>query len=156
LKFEFDIAEGEFRKYYTDRSKRNPDWSWGGVLIRSYKESAAGFFRTFLEQLEASNPDFKADSFNNDEAMLLKKYIGVILCEEEYQKNDGSIGKRVKVFDTCSVEDVRAKKFTVPELKKYELPQRPDATSYGSPPPAYSSASAADFDEIAGDDDLPF
>ena len=32
----------------------------------------------------------------------------------------------------------------------------PEARSQNQPAPAYSTASAADFDEIAGDDDLPF
>lgn len=156
LKFEFDIAEGDYRRYYSDRQAKNPDWNWGGVLIRSYKESASGFFRTFLEQLEASNPgQFKADAFNNDERMLLKKYIGVILGEEEYQKQDGSIGKRVRVADTCAIEDIRAKKFTVPELKKYEPPAVPKPTvTYSPGAPGYNGQ--PDFDEIAGDDNLPF
>lgn len=111
LKIEYDIFEGEYKGYYKDLfDSKN---FWGGNFIRSYKETAQSFFKGFITALEKSNKGYK---FDNDETKLVGKLIGLIISEEEYQKNDGSIGIRF----TCnprSVDIIRTGAYEVPELK---------------------------------------
>ena len=84
-------------------------------FIRSYKESALGFFKGFISAVEQSNPGFKWDF---DERKLVGKTIGVVLGDEEYRKKDGSIGTR-PVFDKVrSAETIRGGHFDIPPLKK--------------------------------------
>ena len=151
LRVEFDIVDGPMRGFYTELRKR-VEWNVG-YFILSYKDSAASIFKHFLSRIEASNPGFKADEFNNDERALQGKYIGLVLFEEEYQGSDGAVKTRItRMPDYCSVEDIRAGAFKLPPLKK--LKNR--LGSGGDPGPVPPPAGAADFDEIAGDDDLPF
>lgn len=45
----FDIAEGEFKDYYDDEFGRNNPWAHR--FVRSYKRSAEGMFKNFLQRL---------------------------------------------------------------------------------------------------------
>lgn len=45
LKIEYDIADGEFKKYFKELSEKFN--FWGGNFIRSYKDSALPFFKAF-------------------------------------------------------------------------------------------------------------
>ena len=102
LKVEYDVAEGEFKDYYKDLyEKKN---FWGGKLIRSYKESAKPFFKSFIVAVENSNSGYK---FDNDEKKLVGKLVGLVLGEEEYKKQDGTIGTRLYVTRTIQVNDVK-------------------------------------------------
>lgn len=116
LRIEYDIADGEFKNYYRQQAQRNPDWNWGGVLIRSYKEKALPFFKAFLTAVEKSNTGFK---FNNDEKTLVRKLVGLVLAEEEYQKKNGDIGTRLYVAQVHSIDTIKNGEFKVPELKKF-------------------------------------
>ena len=111
-----DIAEGEYTNYYEELAKRKDYWAL--KLYRSYKDSALGFFKSFYKAVESSNPGYK---WNNDERTLMGKYIGIILQEEEYEKNDGTTGTRLKISKTLPVADIRNGNFKVPVKK--ELPK---------------------------------
>lgn len=138
LKLEFDIIEGDLKGYYRDLYDRKG--FWGGNFIRSYKESARGFFKKFLNAVEASNPNYK---FDNNEKKLRGKTIGLVLGYEEYISNNGEVKKRMYVADILSLDDIRAENFTVPKLKKLALPN--------------NITSNSDFEEITNDDDdLPW
>lgn len=137
LRIEYDIAEGEFKNYYRQQSQRNPDWNWGGVLIRSYKDKALPFFKAFTTAVEKSNSGYKFDS---DEKKLARKMVGLVLGEEEYTKQSGDIGTRLYVASVHSVESIKAGKFKVPELKRL----------------SDSSASSTNDFQTVSDDDLPF
>ena len=141
LRIEYDIADGKFKNFYRDQIQRNPDWHWGGTLIRSYKEKALPFFKAFVTSVERSNAGYK---FNCDEKTLVRKLVGLVLAEEEYTKNNGDVGKRLYVASVHSVDAIKAGEFKVPELKK--LP--------GSA--AHVSSSTGDFQSLPDDDDLPF
>ena len=84
LKIEYDIAEGSLKNYY--RSLYNSKGFWGGSFVKSYKETALPFFKAFKTAVENSN---KGYTFNNDEKTLVRKLVGLVLGEEEYQANDG-------------------------------------------------------------------
>ena len=54
LRFEYDIAEGEYKNYYRELSEHLN--FWGGSFIKSYKEKALGFFKKMIVAFEKSNP----------------------------------------------------------------------------------------------------
>lgn len=139
LKFEFDVAEGEYKNYY--RALCESKGFWGGSFIKSYKEKALGFFKTMLVCFEKSNKGF---SFDCDEKVFKRKYIGLVLSEEEFVKKTGEVGKRLYVSDFKSVDDIHKGNFKIMPLK----------TLSGSPA---APSSSSDFEEIVDDDDdLPF
>lgn len=117
LHIEYDIAEGDHKNHWTETSERF-GW-WGGDFYRSYKDSAVGMFKGFMNAVEESNPGFK---WEWDETALEGKAIGVVLGEEEYIKNDGSVGTRLKVRSIKAAQDIRDKKFRIPKVKKLEEP----------------------------------
>ena len=141
IRCQYDIIEGDFKNYYRDRLSRKPDWNLPS-FIKSYKEKALGFFKKFLEAVEASNPGYK---FDDDERKLRGKKIGLVFGEEEYRKQDGTIGVALRVVDFLPVADIKAGKFEVPKRKPLEN------RSAGSAP-----LNTSDFEEITDDEDLPF
>ena len=112
LLIEFDIASGDLKGYY--KALYDNKGFWGGSFIRSYSEKSLPFFKAFLTALSESNPGF---TYNNDENVLVGKYIGLVLAEEEYRGNDGKIKKRLYVDQIRSVKAIQANDFIVPELK---------------------------------------
>lgn len=138
LYLEFDIAEGEYKNYY--RGLYDSKGFWAAHFIKSYKEKALGFFKKMLTAFEKSNPGFV---FNNDEKLLKRKLIGLVLGYEEYLGNDGKIKERITVVDFLPAEDIRAGKFDIPAVKKLEQDD------------LYSGQQDA-FAAVEDDDDLPF
>lgn len=67
-----------------------------------------------MTSLEVSNPGFK---WNWDENKLVGKLFGGIFGEEEYEKQDGSIGTTVKCRFVRSVDAIREGEFKTPEKK---------------------------------------
>jgi len=112
LKIEYDIAYGESANYYQELFDNRGFWA--GRFIRSYKEKAQPMFKGFLTAIGNSNANFK---FNNDEKQLVGKLVGVVLGEEEYQKNDDSIGIRLYVNSTRSVSEIK-KGVEIPKIKQ--------------------------------------
>ena len=115
LKIEYDIALGEFAGYWNEYAKRSG--SWKGEFYRSYKDSAAGMFKGFINAVEASNEGYKWDW---REQTLTGKYIGLVIGDEEYIANDGSLKTWPKVRTVKSVQDIKEGRFRVPETKKVE------------------------------------
>ena len=113
LRIEYDIAEGNLKNYY--RNLYNSKGFWLGNFIRSYKDSALPFFKAFITAVEQSNMGYH---WNNDEKTLTRKLIGLVLGEEEYKANDGSVKTRLYVARVTSAEKIRKGDFTVPPLKK--------------------------------------
>jgi hypothetical protein len=136
LRIEYDIAHGDFRGYYRQLyASKN---FWGGNFIRSYKETAQSFFKSFLTAVKESNPGY---IFNDDERSLRGKKIGLVLAEEEYTKSTGDIGTRLYVAETRSIAKIIAGDYKIPDKKK--LP---------------GQAESPKFTPVADDDDgeLPF
>lgn len=140
LKIEFDIADGKYKGWYAEIEKRAG--FWGGHFIRSYKESAAGFFKGFVTAIEQSNPNYK---WEWKEQTLVGKWIGLVIGYEEYRKRDGDVGERTYVAQNRSGKAIKDGDFTVPELKRLKS----DAA-----PPARNNYSGAEMQEI--DETMPF
>lgn len=117
LYMEFDIAEGEFKDYYKQMNENLK--FWGGRLFRSYKEKAQPMFKRMCSAVTKSNPGFLFDGNTNaDEKTLVGKLVGIVLGEEEYVGNDGSVKTRLYVSTEKSVDDIRSGNYKVPALKK--------------------------------------
>ncbi len=106
LRIEFDIAEGEFKRYYTELNKARG--FWGGVFVRSYSDAALPFFKSFITAVEKSNNGYK---FDYEEQKLKGKYIGLVLGEEEYMSRTGEIKTRLYVHSTRSVQAIKNGEF---------------------------------------------
>lgn len=115
LRIDYDIASGEFKGYYTAQNERFGGGKWFANVIKSYKEKALGMFKHFTNCVEESNPGFK---WNWQEDKLIGCRFGATLQEEEYEKNDGSIGTRLVVKDIKTVKQIMNGDFKVPETKR--------------------------------------
>lgn len=125
LLVEFDIAEGEYKDYYKNLEERAN--FWGGSMIRSYKETALSMLKRFCSAVTKSNPGyiFDAGEQNSDEKTLKGKLVGLVLREEEYIKNNGALGTRLRVDYETEVDKIRKGDFKVKEIKRLPEDQRP-------------------------------
>lgn len=141
LKIEYDICDGEFAGYYTRQHERFGG-DWFASFIRSYKEKAAGMFKHFINCVEESNAGYK---WAWDEKSLVHKEVGVVLGEEEYRKNDGSVGVKLVVKNIKTTAQIEMGDFKVPALKKLD-----DGVTAPSLP------TVPNFEDLGENDDLPF
>lgn len=128
LRIYWDFVEEPYRgsNARTYQEKRY----WPMWFPRSYKEANLGYFKSFKTQLEKSNPGYH---FQEDRLQDLSgKYIGVVLRPEEYIAGDGTVKVRNTVYQTRSVDAIRAGNFTVPELKKLYGNSVPDTQTDNS------------------------
>ena len=137
LKIEYDIASGEFKDYYTEQYNRFGGDFWAATMFRSYKEKALGMFKHFTNCIEESNPGFK---WNWEEQKLVGLRFGATLQEEEYEKQDGSVGTWLVVRDIKTVKQIMDGDFKVPETKRL----------------VRASAPVSDFVVLDNSDPLPF
>lgn len=136
LLIDYDIVGGEFDRYYKKQNDRFGGGKWFANFVKSYKEKALGMFKHFTNCVEESNAGFK---WAWDENSLVTKRFGAVLQEEEYRKNDGSIGTKLVVKDIKTVKQIQDGDFKIPETKRL------------------AAESAPAYPVIGGDDsDLPF
>ena len=127
LKIYFDIVKGDdkgyFQKLYDSDTRKEKKWPIAGTLIRSYKESALSMFKGFITAVEKSNKNYKWD-FN--EKSIVKKYIGLIIGDEEYLTQKGAKRVRNYVASVRSLEAIEKGDFTIPALKELDESKLPE------------------------------
>lgn len=127
LKIYFDIVKGDnkgyFQKLYDSDTRKDKKWPIAGTLIRSYKDSALSMFKGFITAIEKSNKGYKWD-FN--EKSLVKKYIGLIIADEEYLTQKGAKRVRNYVASVRSLDAIEKGDFTIPALKELDESKLPD------------------------------
>lgn len=146
LQLQLDIVEGDKTGYYKKLYDKAGFW---GMILNLYldRESAWKFARA-IDAFKASNEDFEwNDDGENDEKKLVGKYIGVVTRKKEYLGNDGIVKRKLVPYSTVSVQDIRDKNYTVPEM--LPLQQTPTAGPTGV------VDSSANFGPIK-DEDIPF
>ena len=118
LRVVYDIAEGEYARFYSDEWGKENEWAHD--MRQSYTPAAFGIFKGFLKAIDISNDGNFADAAENgfDEHLLVGCLVGLIIGEEEYQSNDGSVKTRLRVRGARPIQNIREGKFKVPELKK--------------------------------------
>lgn len=143
LKIIYDIAEGPEKGRYAKETAEN---DYRHSFIRSYKESALGMFKAFIQAIDESNGTKFGETIEDgfDEAKLVGKILGVVFGYEEYETNDGSIKERLRVAMVCSADRIRKGDYKVPALKKLDASKR---TTPAAPVPGFTPL---------GDADLPF
>lgn len=104
LRFELDIAEGEYQNYYTDISA-----SYNKCLLLKYgqlceKDSAMAYFKKIITDIEKSNFGYKFD-FNCNS--LRGKLVGAFTYYENYKTNDGQVREAMKIDKFLTVGEVR-------------------------------------------------
>ena len=124
IKIGCDIAEGEFKDFYANQYKQDQreDKKWKcNYLLNVPKDDGTqedGWtkrkFKTFTEALEDSNEGYH---FDWDEKKFKGKLFGGLFNDQEYEKNDGSVGKTVKIGKVISVQALKEGKYKMPEDK---------------------------------------
>lgn len=119
LRIAFDIVEGEhegfYKRSFENKKQFSEDAKWPGMYYQTIKQDDLRFFKGFITSLEASNNKFTWDW---DEKKLVGKLFGGVFGEEEYRKNDGSIGMSCKCKSVRSVEAIKKGNFKRPDIKK--------------------------------------
>ncbi len=144
LEILFDIIEGDcagwFERDY--KAQDREDKFWRGIYNQNVPDESSpkyamqcGFFKRFISLLEGSNDMYHWD-WNEKGLKGLK--IGVVFGEAEKRSQKGKIYLITRATDLISVEDARAGKFKMPEVKRL---------------PGSSAAAPVDVED---DGDLPF
>ena len=112
LRFTYDIAEGQQKGFF-----EADDRVYTHQFVRSYKETARGFMKRFLDCVDGSNADFKLEGWGNNPDDLKGKLVGIIVQREDYTNNDGEDRARMNVEDFAKADDIRNGRFVLPEPK---------------------------------------
>ena len=135
LKVIYDIAEGDYKGYYGEMRKNNPDWAWAGAYVKSYKPAALPMFKRFCTAVSRSNGAYVFDGgkINKDEQTLVGKKIGLLFREEEYYGNDGEKKTRLSISGEFPVDKLAEQK--VPKIKllkddNADISSTPSSTPY--------------------------
>ena len=141
VKLIWDIVEGEFAGKYSDEYWSDEQRDFGHTFYLSWKN--LGAFKGTVQCLDESNPGFDAFAAADAEQwdLFVGKKIGLVIGEEEYLANDGSIKTKYTLPRAKSVQDIRDGKFRVPALKKLE------SAPSTSPAPA-ASKPVDTFDDV--------
>lgn len=154
LKILFDIVEDsrgniELKNYFTNllnRSNNKDSWPYQGTIYRSYKKTAEQFFNSFIVAVEKSNAKTGYHWDWNPQS-LVGKYMVILFREEEYQKNDGTIGISIKADSVRSISALKSGEIKFPLLvKKIDYSQKNNN----------QSNNANSFSIDVSEDDLPF
>lgn len=140
LRFTYDIAEGEHKGFF-----ESDDRVYTHQFVRSYKETAKGFMKKFLDCVDESNDNFTLNGWNNDERDLVGKLVGIIVQREDYTNNDGDDRARMNVEDFAKVSDIRAGRFVLPDPKDNRKEHADSGQAIASTPDATGSVYDADI-----------
>ena len=160
----FDIAEGgEFDGYFRKRFERssgfNANAKWPGVFrvtLTNANGDTNGYFKGFIEALEASNPNYNFKASKGDEQQMKGKLVGFNFGEEEYERTDyqtGEIKVAVSVKPAYAISVARVREGVIPPAKKL-LNNGNGATTASTTRPV-GQPDAQGFQEVE-DDELPF
>ena len=142
LRLELDVCKGEYKNWYQklyDADKRETKyWPRDGVLVRSYSDKALPFFKGFITSVTKSNKNF---NWEWDEQKLVNKVFGVVIGTEEYERQNGGIGKRPYIASVHSVETIEKGEYEIPALKEL-------TTTKTTTAPANDPISDADFEAM--------
>lgn len=142
--FVYDIAEGEHANHYANETRE-----FTHSFNRSYTGNAAGFFRSFLDAVEASNPGrFTIEAFQKagcDERAFVGLTVGVLFRDRYYTNNSGKdVGPVLDYVRAMPAQDVRDGNWTVPPVKDDRDGASQDA--YAAPAAPAPSGSVYDAD----------
>ncbi len=108
FKVSVDIASGEFkdyfRKMYENDTRIDRKWNNNAVKYLSYTGDNIAYFKGFLTVVENSNQGYKWDW---DETKLKGKKVCGVFQYEEYEKQDGTKGIKVRLTKFRSLDKLK-------------------------------------------------
>lgn len=115
LVMQLDIASGRFKHYFKKQGDRFQKNRFLRVFQDIDTEKGLPHFKGIILAIEQSNPGY---IFEFDEKTLVGKFVGGNLRDEEYEKQDGSIGTCLRIGYLCSVGSVERGEHKVMSVKK--------------------------------------
>ena len=113
LKVCVDICDGEYKDYFKKIYENNPNedkkWDNNATKYLGLSESSQPFFKGFITVVENSN---KGYTWNWDEKTLKDKKIVGVFQPEEYEKQDGTIGVKIRLNSFRSIDKLDSIKVT--------------------------------------------
>lgn len=108
LKISVDIASGEykdfFKKAYENDTRIDKKWNNNAVRYLAYEGENVSYFKGFLTIVENSNPGYK---WNWEESTLRDKKLVGVFQYEEYEKQDGTKGIKVRLSKFRSLDKLK-------------------------------------------------
>lgn len=108
LKISVDIASGEykdfFKKAYENDTRIDKKWNNNAVRYLAYEGENVSYFKGFLTIVENSNPGYK---WNWEESTLRDKKLVGVFQYEEYEKQDGTKGVKVRLSKFRSLDKLK-------------------------------------------------
>lgn len=108
LKISIDIASGKYKDYflksYENDSRIDKKWNNNAVKYLAFEGDNVSYFKGFITCVENSNPGYTWDW--NENKLKDKKICGVFLYEE-YQKQDGTHGIKVRLNKFRSLDKMK-------------------------------------------------
>ena len=155
FKVSVDIASGEFkdyfRKMYENDTRIDKKWNNNAVRYLAYQGDNASYFKGFLTSVENSNPGYKWDW---DESKLKGKKICGVFQYEEYEKQDGTKGVKVRLNKFRSIDKMKDIEVS-DNVKLLNNAGYMSIDDYNGKIENKTSNNESNFIEI-GSDDLPF
>lgn len=108
FKVSVDIASGEFkdyfRKMYENDTRIDRKWNNNAVRYLAFTGDNVAYFKGFLKVVENSNQGYKWDW---DETKLKGKKVCGVFQYEEYEKQDGTKGIKVRLSKFRSLDKMK-------------------------------------------------
>ena len=108
LKISIDIASGEYKDYFLKAYETDTriDRKWNNNAIRyiAYEGDNVAFFKGFITTIENSNIGYK---WNWEESTLKGKKVCGVFQYEEYEKQDGTRGIKVRLSKFRSLDKLK-------------------------------------------------
>lgn len=108
LKISIDIASGEYKDYflkaYETDTRIDRKWNNNAVRYLAYEGDNVSYFKGFITVIENSNIGYTWDW---DEAKLKGKKLCGVFQYEEYEKQDGTKGVKVRLSKFRSLDKLK-------------------------------------------------
>ena len=108
LKISIDIASGEYKDYflkaYETDTRVDRKWNNNAVRYLAYEGDNVAFFKGFITTIENSNVGYTWDW---DETKLKGKKVCGVFQYEEYEKQDGTRGIKVRLSKFRSLDKLK-------------------------------------------------
>ena len=108
FKVEVDVAIGEYKGYFQKRFDNNPNstktWDNNATRYLAFQGDNSAYFKGFITCVENSNPGYKWDW---DETKLTNKKICGVFQYEEYERQDGTRGVKVRLNKFRSLDKMK-------------------------------------------------
>lgn len=108
FKVSIDIATGDYKDYFKNRYEKNTNadkkWDNNAVRYLAYQGDNVAYFKGFITSVENSNSGYKWDW---DETKLKGKKICGVFQYEEYEKQDGTRGIKVRLNKFRSLDKMK-------------------------------------------------